>query len=81
MFVVIPVSPGGAEARQGADREVLGMLENLGLVEQYEEVFNKQELSLEDIADMNHEELKSIGITSLKHRKAIINYVSGITLL
>ena len=76
---MILISPGGAEARPRADREVLGMLENLGLVEQYEEVFNKQELSLEDIADMNHEDLKSIGITSLKHRKAIINYVSGIT--
>ena len=55
------------------------MLESLGLVEKYEEVFNKQELTLTDIADMNHEDLKSIGITSLKHRKAIIEYVSGIT--
>ena len=73
------ISPGGAEVIPRADREVLGMLEYLGLVEQYEEVFNKQELSLTDIADLDHEELKSIGITSLKHRKAIINYVSGIT--
>ena len=73
------ISPGGAEARPRTDREVLEMLESLGLVEKYEEVFNKQELTLTDIADMNHEDLKSIGITSLKHRKAIIEYVSGIT--
>ena len=73
------ITPGGAEARPRADRElaeVLGMLENLGLVE-YEEVFLQQELSLTDIAQLDHEALKSIGISSVKHRTAIIKYTSG----
>ena len=52
------------------------MLEKLDLVE-YKEVFRRQELSLSDTAEMNHEDLKSIGISSVKHRKAIIQYVSG----
>ena len=79
----------GEEARSGeesseqstaaSDRvlaEVLGMLESLGLVE-YEEVFMQQELSLAKIAEMNHEDLQSIGISLVKHRKAIIKYCAG----
>ena len=59
-----------------ADQDVLAMLQSLGLVE-YEEVFREQELSISNTAEMNHEDLKSIGITSVKHRKAIIKYFSG----
>ena len=58
------------------DQEVKEMLKRLDLVE-YEEVFKKQELSLTDIAEMNHEDLMSIGIRSVKHRKAIIKYIPG----
>ena len=58
------------------DQEVREMLQRLNLVE-YEEVFKKQELSLIDIAEMNHEDLQSIGISSVKHRKAIIEYFPG----
>ena len=52
------------------------MLESLGLME-YEEVFKEQDLSLSDIAELDHEALKSIGISSVKHRTAIIKYTSG----
>ena len=52
------------------------MLESLRLVE-YEEVFKEQDLSLADIAELDHEALKSIGINSVKHRTAIIKYTSG----
>ena len=58
------------------DQKVLEMLESLRLVE-YEEVFKEQDLSLADIAELDHEALKSIGISSVKHRTAIIKYVSG----
>ena len=74
------ITSGGAEARPRADREidqeVLRMLESLGLVE-YEEVFKEQDLSLSDIAELDHEALKSIGIHLVKHRTAIIKYTSG----
>ena len=73
------ITPGGAEARPRADRElaeVLGMLESLGLME-YEEVFKEQDLSLADIAELDHEALESIGISSVKQRTAIIKYTSG----
>ena len=55
---------------------VLEMLQSLGLLE-YEEVFKGQDLSLTDIAELDHEALKSIGIRSVKHRTAIIKYTSG----
>ena len=58
------------------DQEVLEMLQRLDLME-YEEVFKKQDLSCTDIAEMNHEDLASIGISSVKHRKAIIEYIPG----
>ena len=58
------------------DKEVLEMLEKLGLVE-HEEVFRTQKLSLPDLTKLDHEDLKSIGITSVKQRKSIIEYVSG----
>ena len=67
------------QSTEASDRvlaEVLGMLESLGLVE-YEEVFMQQELSLAKIAEMNHEDLQSIGISSVKHRKAILKYFQG----
>ena len=70
------ITQGGAEAEARADQEVLEMLQSLGLME-YEEVFRIQELSLTDTAEMNHEDLKSIGISSVKHRKSIIKYFSG----
>ena len=58
------------------DQKVLEMLQTLNLVG-YKEVFKKQELSLIDVAEMNHEDLQSIGISSVKHRKAIIKYCAG----
>ena len=58
------------------DEKVREMLQKLDLVE-YEKVFKEQELSLSDIATYNHDDLKSIGISSVKHRKAIIQYISG----
>ena len=58
------------------DQKVLEMLQRLKLVK-YEEVFRIQELSLTDIAKLNHEALKSIGIKRVIHRTAIIEYVSG----
>ena len=58
------------------DQEVKEMLRRLNLVG-YEEVFKIQDLSCNDIANMNHEDLKSIGISSVKHRTAIIKYFSG----
>ena len=66
----------GAEAGSRVDQAVLGMLESLRLVE-YEEVFKEQDLSLADIAELDHEALKSIGISLVKHRTAIIKYTSG----
>ena len=70
------ITQGGAEHEARTDQEVLEMLQSLGLME-YEEAFKIQELSLTDTADMNHEDLKSIGINSVKHRKAIIRYFSS----
>ena len=58
------------------DQKVLEMLEKLGLVE-HEQVFRKQELSLTDVAKLDHNALDSIGIKRVKHRTAIIEYVSG----
>ena len=58
------------------DQEVLEMLQCLDLME-YEEVFKKQELSLTDIAKLDHSALDSIGIKLVKHRIAIIEYLSG----
>ena len=58
------------------DQEVMEMLQRLDLME-YEETFKKQDLSCSDIAEMNHEDLASIGISSVKHRKAIIEYIPG----
>ena len=58
------------------DQKVLEMLQRLDLME-YEEAFKKQDLSCTDIAEMNHEDLASIGISSVKHRKAIIEYIPG----
>ena len=60
------------------DQKVLEMLQRLDLME-YEETFKKQDLSCSDIAEMNHEDLASIGISSVKHRKAIIEYIPGKT--
>ena len=58
------------------DQEVREMLQRLKLME-YEEVFKKEELSFTDIAKMDHGDLQSIGITSVKHRKAIMKYFPG----
>ena len=58
------------------DQKVLEMLQRLDLME-HEEVFKEQDLSLSDIAELDHEALKSIGISSVKHRTAIIKYTSG----
>ena len=58
------------------DQEVREMLQRLNLME-YEEVFKKQELSLTDVAKLDHNALDSIGIKLVKHRTAIIEYVSG----
>lgn len=58
------------------DEEVREMLEKLDLVE-YEGVFKGEQLSLTDIAQLNHNGLKSIGISLVKHRTAIIKYTSG----
>ena len=58
------------------DQKVLEMLQRLDLME-HEEVFKEQDLSLSDIAELDHEALKSIGIRSVKHRTAIIKYTSG----
>ena len=44
------------------DEEVREMLQKLGLSD-YEEVFKEQELSLADIAQLDHNGLKSIGIS------------------
>ena len=52
------------------------MLQKLGLVE-HEEVFRIQELSLTDVAKLDHNALDSIGIKRVKHRIAIIEYLSG----
>ena len=69
-------SLGGGAARAETDREVLEMLEKLDLMG-YEEVFKGEELSLTDIAQLDHNGLKSIGISLVKHRTAIIQYNSG----
>ena len=58
------------------DEEVREMLQKLDLVG-YEEVFKEEELSLSDIAKLDHIGLKSIGISLVKHRTAIIKYTSG----
>ena len=58
------------------DEEVREMLQKLALSE-YEKVFKEEELSLSDIAKLDHNGLKSIGIGSVKHRTAIIEFVSG----
>ena len=58
------------------DEEVLEMLQKLDLME-HEGVFKEQDLSLSDIAELDHEALRSIGIRLVKHRTAIIKYTSG----
>ena len=58
------------------DQEVLEMLQRLDLME-YEEVFKKQELSLTEVAKLDHYALDSIGIKRVIHRTAIIEYISG----
>ena len=58
------------------DEEVREMLEKLDLLG-YEKVFKGEELSLTDIAQLDHNGLKSIGIGLVKHRTAIIKYTSG----
>ena len=58
------------------DQEVMEMLQRLDLME-HEEVFKEQDLSLSDIAELDHEALESIGISSVKQRTAIIKYTSG----
>ena len=58
------------------DQKVLEMLQRLDLME-HKEVFKEQDLSLSDIAELDHEALKSIGIRLVKHRTAIIKYTSG----
>ena len=58
------------------DQEVREMLQRLNLME-YEEVFKKQELSLTDIAKLDHSALDFIGIKRVKHHTAIIEYLSG----
>ena len=58
------------------DQKVLEMLQTLNLMG-YKEVFKKQELSLTDVAKLDHNALDSIGIKLVKHRTAIIEYVSG----
>ena len=58
------------------DQEVREMLQRLNLME-YEEVFKKQELSLTEVAKLDHYALDSIGIKRVIHRTAIIEYISG----
>ena len=58
------------------DQKVLEMLQRLDLME-HEEVFKEQDLSLSDIAELDQEALKSLGIRLVKHRTAIIKYTSG----
>ena len=58
------------------DEEVREMLEKLHLME-YEEVFKGEELSLTDIAQLDHAALDYMGISLVKHRTAIIKYTSG----
>ena len=58
------------------DQEVLEMLQSLDLME-YEEVFKIQELSLTDVAKLDHYAFDSIGIKRVKHRIDIIEYLSG----
>ena len=58
------------------DERVREMLQRLNLME-YEAFFKKQELSLIDIAKLDHYALDSIGIKRVKHRTVIIEYVSG----
>jgi len=53
------------------------MLQRLNLME-HEEVFKEQDLSLSDIAELDQEALKSLGIRLVKHRTAIIKYTSDI---
>ena len=57
------------------DEEVHDMLQSLNLM-QYSEVFQREQLSLDDIADMSDENLKDIGVKLFKHRKAIIGFCS-----
>ena len=57
------------------DDGVLNMLQRLNLME-YTELFQRENLSLPDIAVMNHEELQSIGVGFFKHRKDIIGSFS-----
>jgi len=59
------------------DQKVLEMLQRLNLME-HEEVFKEQDLSLSDIAELDQEALKSLGIRLVKHRTAIIKYTSDI---
>ena len=58
------------------DEGVHDMLQSLNLME-YSEVFQREQLSLDDIKDMSDENLKNIGVKLFKHRKAIIGYISN----
>ena len=51
------------------------MLQSLNLME-YSEVFQREQLSLDDIKDMDKEDLKLIGISRHKQRQAILKFFS-----
>ena len=57
------------------DEGVHDMLQSLNLME-YSEVFQREQLSLDDIKDMDKEDLKLIGISRHKQRQAILKFFS-----
>ena len=56
------------------DPEVLSVLRNLNLTE-LSGIFKREQLTVEDILDMNNHELQLIGVEKHKQRKAILQVI------
>lgn len=54
-----------------AANQVFQLLERLDL-KQYRDIFDKEKISLDVLAEMGHAELKDIGVTAYGHRHKII---------
>uniref|UniRef100_A0A4W4GEQ2 Poly [ADP-ribose] polymerase n=1 Tax=Electrophorus electricus TaxID=8005 RepID=A0A4W4GEQ2_ELEEL len=69
-------APGPADGATGAERkegesEPIQFLKSLGL-EHLRDIFEREQITLDVLADMGHEELKEIGINAYGHRHKLI---------
>uniref|UniRef100_A0A3B4ZII6 Poly [ADP-ribose] polymerase n=1 Tax=Stegastes partitus TaxID=144197 RepID=A0A3B4ZII6_9TELE len=72
--ITVAGATGTADGASGSDRkegESTNFLKSLGL-EHLREIFQREQISLDVLADMGHEELKEIGINAYGHRHKLI---------